>query len=124
MEAVLLVSHGSKSGEARREIDALAGRLAPVAAGRGLAIFESAFLEVEAPTLPQGLEACARKGATRITVLLNFLNSGRHVTEHIPALVREFEAAHPGLACRLTPCLGLHPKIDELCLDLIQKGKK
>lgn len=83
-------------------------------------IFESAFLELEEPSIPRGLEACVQKGATRITVLLNFLNSGRHVLEDVPRIVREFEACHAGVTCRLTPCVGAHPGIDKLYLDLIK----
>lgn len=136
MKAVLLVSHGSKSPQSRQEIDALAARLAAQAAvpaakppatpaGTGTAdpfrIFESAFLEIEKPSIPEGLALCAKRGATEIIVLLNFLNSGRHVLEDVPRLVREFESAHPTVSCKVTPCLGLYEGIDRVYLDLIQK---
>jgi len=84
-------------------------------------IFESAFLDVEQPSIPEGLETCVRRGATRITVLLNFLNSGRHVLEDVPAAVRAFEASHAGVVCRLTPCLGQHPDLDAVYLDLLKE---
>ena len=116
MNAVLLVSHGSKSAKARQEIDALTERLK---AKTGLAIFECAFLELERPSIQEALVSCVGKGATRVTILLNFLNSGRHVLEDIPRIVREFETAHPAVACKVTPCVGAHPDIDRLYLDLI-----
>ncbi len=87
----------------------------------GAAVFESAFLELEQPSIPQGLEACVQKGATEITVLLNFLNSGRHVLEDVPALVRAFAEARPGVVCRITPCLGAHEGLDALYLDLLKR---
>lgn len=118
ISAVLLVSHGSRSAQARREIDALAGRLAKAS---GADVFESAFLEIEQPSIPEGLEACARKGALRITVLLNFLNSGRHAASDIPEIVRAFQAGHPGVECRITPCLAAHEGIDALYLDLLKR---
>lgn len=119
MEAVLLVSHGSRSARSREEIDALAKRLA---GSSGAPIFESAFLEIEQPSIPQGLEACRKRGATRITVLLNFLNSGRHVVEDVPGIVEAFKAEHPNVVCRITPCLGAHPGLDALYLDLIRRA--
>jgi sirohydrochlorin ferrochelatase len=77
-------------------------------------------LEIEEPSIPAGLANCVRRGATRITVLLNFLNSGRHVLEDVPRIVAEFGASHAGVECRLTPRVGSHPQMDSLYLDLIK----
>lgn len=122
------MSHGSRSRKSREEVDALAARLtAKLTAAAGPAgpdsalIFESAFLDVETPSIPEGLETCVRRGATRITVLLNFLNSGKHVLADVPAAVRAFECSHPGVTCVLTPHIGSHPALDSLYLDLIKK---
>lgn len=118
MQAVLFVSHGSKSPKARQEVDALAARLS---ASLAPVIFESAFLDVDKPSIPEGLEACVKRGADRITVLPNFLNSGRHVLEHVPAIVQKFESEHPGVVCRLLPHIGSHEEMDRLYLDLIKQ---
>jgi sirohydrochlorin ferrochelatase len=118
-QAVLLVSHGSKAPKARQEVDALAARLS---AKLKSPVFEYAFLEVDKPSIPEGLEACVRRGATEITLILNFLNSGRHVLEHVPQIVAEFRATHPSIICRLTPCVGSHEGMDSLYLDLVRQS--
>lgn len=122
-----MVSHGSRSLKSRQEIDALVSRLAaqsasapPSGGEEPIRIFESAFLEIEQPSVPEGLTACAKRGATEVVVLLNFLNSGRHAALDVPRIVREFESTHPEVRCKITPCLGLYEGIDRVYLDLIR----
>ena len=118
MKAVLLVSHGSRSPETKKEVRQLLGRLK-----RKLSwpIIQYAFLEIEKPSIPQGIERCVRQGAKDILVLLNFLNSGKHVDQDIPRLVNEARCRFPGVRLRISMPIGQHPKIDDLFLDLIHK---
>lgn len=117
MKAALLISHGSRSRQARLEVEALAARLKNESGWPAVGI---AFLDVEEPTIPQGVEALARQGATEITALLNFLNSGNHVLNDIPAILDQARAAHPQLSIRLTPPIGAHPRIPELFLEVLR----
>src|SRR3989338_6254735 len=80
MKSILLVSHGSKAPKAREEIEALASQLKKKS---GVGIVQPAFLEIESPDITGGIRQCVRKGATEVTILLNFLNSGRHVADDI-----------------------------------------
>lgn len=117
MKAVLLISHGSRSSETKREISQLVDRLR--SAG-GADIIEFAFLELETPSIPQGIDMCVEKGATRVIVLLNFLNSGRHVNVDIPAIVEESKKKYPDISISITIPVGQHPGIDALFLDIIK----
>ncbi len=116
MRAILLVSHGSRSPKTKEEIaaliDVLGGRIKDV-------IFGFAFLEIESPSIPEGIDQCAAKGALQITILLNFLNSGRHVNNDIPAIVQEAQKKYPAIQFNITGPVGQHPQIADLFVDLI-----
>jgi sirohydrochlorin ferrochelatase len=86
MKAVLLISHGSHSAKTKQEISSLVQKLRTKT---GIGIFEYAFLEIESPSIPEGLQICIDQGATEVLVLLNFLNSGRHVNQDIPMIVHD-----------------------------------
>ena len=117
MKAVLLVSHGSHSPKTKREIENLVQLLKKQS---GIPIFEFAFLEIERPTIPEGIDICVKKGAKEIVVLLNFLNAGRHVDQDIPAIVKEAQAKYPQIPIRITTPVGQHPGIINLFKDLLQ----
>ena len=116
MKAVLLVSHGSRSSKTKEEV----GALVEVLKKCGKAdIFELAFLELELPSMPEGIDICAARGAVRIVVLLTFLNSGRHVNTDIPQIVREAQVKYPQISFSITTPVGQHPGIADLFTDLI-----
>lgn len=117
MKAVLLISHGSRSPETKREVSQLVERLKKAGAGD---IIEFGFLELESPSIAQGIDICIEKGATKVIVLLNFLNSGRHVDVDIPQIVSEAQRKHPSIPITITKPVGQHPEIDKLFLDLIR----
>ncbi len=117
MKAVLLISHGSRSPETKREVQDLVERLRR---RRAVDIVEFAFLELEDPDIPGGIDICVKKGAEEIVVLLNFLNSGRHVDVDVPHIVEEAQARHPKVKMSITKPVGQHPRIEELFLDLLK----
>ncbi len=116
MKAILLVSHGSRSPRSRQENIDLLGRLQEKS---GIALGEAAFLETDTPSIPEGIDRCASQGAREILVMLNFLNSGRHVLEDIPALVEAAKKKYPEIVFRVTPPVGTHPAITDLFLSWI-----
>ena len=117
MKAVLLISHGSRSPQTKREVSDLVGRLHRLGAAE---IVEFAFLELESPDILQGIDICVKKGATEIIVLLNFLNSGRHVDADIPAIIADAQMKHNNVSISITKPVGQHPGIDALFLDLLK----
>ena len=117
MKAVLLISHGSRSPKTKQEIARLVKALKRKSK---VPIFEFAFLEIERPSIPEGIRKCVDSGAREIRVLLNFLNSGRHVGEDIPKIVNEARLKYPSVKFRITPPIGQHPKIDEVFVELLR----
>jgi len=118
MKSILIISHGSRSPKTKEEVHTLVERLKKKC---DVDIFEYAFLELEKPSIPEGIDICVQKGATEVIVLLNFLNAGRHVDEDIPEIVAGAQAKHPDVKVSITTPVGQHAGIDELFLDLINR---
>lgn len=116
MRAILLISHGSRSAKTKEEVTALVKDLKFKSQ---MPIAEVAFLEIESPSINEGIDLCVHQGAKEIVVLLNFLNSGRHVNNDIPAIINESRQKHPQIHILISSPVGQHPKIADLFLDLI-----
>jgi sirohydrochlorin ferrochelatase len=119
MKAILLVSHGSRSPKTKDEISALVNILRQRLPSD---IVEFAFLEIESPSIPEGIDSCAAKGAAEMVVVLNFLNAGRHVNEDIPAIVRAAQVRYPQIKFCISQPVGQHPQIPNLFIDLINNA--
>ena len=116
MKSVLIVSHGSHNPKTKKEVEWLLYQLRQKS---HIPIFEYAFLEIEHPLIPEGIEKCIAQGATEVVILLNFLNSGRHVEDDIPRIVAESKAKYPKVKFEITIPVGQHKEIADLFLDLI-----
>ena len=119
MRAILIVSHGSHSPKTKLEIEALVDALIK---RKLVDVIEFAFLEIEKPSIPKGIESLAKKSARNIKILLNFLNSGRHVNVDIPKIVNNAKKKHPHIQFSISPPVGQHPKIVDLFCDLVVKN--
>jgi sirohydrochlorin ferrochelatase len=117
MKVVLFVSHGSKSKVARKEVEKLAIQLR----GKSGLDVVAAFLDVNEPNIPQGIAECVMRGASKIIILLNFLNSGNHVLKDIPRILEEEKKKFPQVQFILTQAIGQHAQVCDLFLDLIQR---
>lgn len=89
MKAILLVAHGSRREQSNEEVRLLADKLKS-RSGEQFPVIHAAFLELANPLIPDGLQKCIEAGASNITVLPYFLNSGRHVAKDIPEIVEAF----------------------------------
>ena len=118
MTAVLFISHGSHSRQAKSEILRLVRQLKKRIR---VPIFQYAFLEINQPTIPSGISACIKKGAKRIFVILNFLNSGEHALKDIPRIIDKAIAKHPHVAVQISPPIGQHPRMRRLYAEVIRK---
>ena len=116
MKAILLVSHGSRSPKTKEEVSDLVNILRQRLPRE---IVEFAFLEIESPSIPEGIDKCITKGATELLLALNFLNAGRHVDEDIPAIVKASIKKHPQIKFAISKPIGQHPRIPDLFIDLI-----
>ncbi len=119
MKALLLVAHGSRRTESNEEIAALAARLAQRSQGR-FDIVEYAFLELAAPSIPDGIEQCLQKGAQSVSVLPYFLARGTHVVEDIPEQVAIKQTEYPNMDIHITPYLGTVDELPDVLLKLAE----
>ena len=85
MRAVLLISHGSRSARTKQEVVSLVRK---IQRQRKNSIVQYAFLELEKPSIPKGIDLCVKKGVREIVILLNFLNAGKHVDVDIPRIIQ------------------------------------
>jgi sirohydrochlorin ferrochelatase len=121
MNALLVISHGSHSPKTKDELEHLVRQLKKQLPGR---IVECAFLEITSPNIPEGIESCIHKGATSILVLLNFLNSGKHVDEDIPAIIEHARKKHPHVRISLSRPIGKHRGIVDLFIEAVQSAEQ
>jgi sirohydrochlorin ferrochelatase len=121
MRHLLLVAHGSRREASNEEVRQVAAALAPQAQGRFDTV-ACAFLEIAAPSIPEGIEMAVRGGATEVVVVPYFLSAGRHVAEDIPREVEGKQREHPQVRIRITPYLGLAGGITGMLLDLANAG--
>lgn len=114
MRALLLVAHGSRRKQSNDEVVLLAGKLKNNS-DQQYKIVNAAFLELADVLIPDGIKQCVSEGATSITVLPYFLNSGRHVVEDIPNIINDCITLYPDTNITLAPHLGASP----LMMDLL-----
>ncbi len=119
--AILLVDHGSRRAEANALLEEIAAQIRERAAG---SIVEVAHLEIAEPGIAQGIEACVKKGATRIVVHPFFLGPGRHTSEDIPAQVERAARRHPNVRIRISEPLGNHAALIDVILDRVSDADR
>lgn len=105
MKALLLIAHGSRSEKSNEEVRNITEKLQEYCKGEYDLIYP-AFLELAIPLIPDGIRSCVVNGATSITILPYFLNSGRHVLEDIPNIVNEIKLQHKDIPITLASHLG------------------
>lgn len=111
---LLIVAHGSRLAASNQEIRDLVERLRagnPPFAGIGCA-----FLEIEEPSIAQGLIQLIDRGAQAIVVMPYFLAAGRHVVSDIPRQVDRLQCEHPDIDIRIAPYLGQADGLPELLM--------
>jgi len=119
VKALLLVAHGSRRQQSNEEVILLAGKLRQ-ACDDDYTIVHSGFLELASPSIPEGIENCIQDGATQVTVLPYFLNSGRHVVKDVPEIVAAVTQQYPDVDIVVAPHLGA----SSLMVDLLIESAK
>ena len=117
MKALLLVDHGSVLPDANALLEDVA---AEVGRRGGFAVAMASHMELAAPSVAEGFDACVEAGATDVTVAQFFLGPGRHSTKDIPRLAGEAAKRHPGVAWRVTEPLGNSAHVVEALLERIR----
>ena len=117
--AVVLVGHGSRRAGFERAFRKVARVLQKGLSGTRVVC---AYLEINAPSIPQAIDACVKAGARRVKVLPYFLLAGRHAREHLPEIVRAANARHHSRA-RVMLCseIGFDKRIVDVLLERLAK---
>ena len=110
VEAMVLFAHGARAARWAQPLLRLQDELAQRAPGLRI---EIAYLELQAPDLPQVLEDLARAGIARIRIAPVFWSLGGHVVRDLPALVDEFHARRPAVRVEVLPVLAELPGLLE-----------
>lgn len=103
---LLVIAHGSRDPRHAATVHALTRRAA--AARPGLRV-DTAFLDFNAPSVPQAVSALAADGVREAVALPLLLTRAFHAKSDIPAVLRESTAALPSLRLRTADVLGPSP---------------
>jgi sirohydrochlorin cobaltochelatase len=106
--AVVLCGHGTRHADGAAGFRAVAEQ---VRARLPRFTVRYGFLELSEPLLPDALEALAAEGARRIVVIPCMLFAAGHAKTDIPALLRAFEAGHPGVEIIYGGVFGVDPSL-------------
>lgn len=116
MKALLIVAHGSRRQESNQEVIDLANTIAN-RDDHDFDLVEPAFLELADTLIPDGIENCAKAGATDIIVMPYFLNSGKHVTRDIPEVITAIKPQYADINIMVTSHIGASPVMLDLILQ-------
>ena len=119
--AVLLVGHGSKLHGANDAIDQVIEALRK---REPSTFFQAAFLELQSPNIPGGIELCLHQGADEVIVIPYFVQTGKHVVQDIPRAVSEVKAQHPEKNICLAEYLGFDSRIVSVIADRIRQVRE
>lgn len=111
--ALLVVDHGSKRAAANEMLSDIA---AMVRARSQIPVY-MAHMELASPTIPDGIDACVRGGASHVIVLPFFLSPGKHTTTDIPKITATAATKYSGVTYEVRPPIGTHPGVVDILLD-------
>jgi len=123
MNALLVISHGSRRSASNDEVFRLTDELRTHARAT-IPLTQCAFLEITQPSVQTAIDELVASGATEIRIFPHFLAAGTHVAKDIP---REIDAAaqrYPQLTFILLPHLGALPGLADLILNRIEQPLK
>jgi sirohydrochlorin cobaltochelatase len=110
--AILIAGHGSRDPDGVAEFLGLARHFrnqypnVPVEVG---------FLEFARPTIQEGIDTLARRGASTIVVLPGVLMAAGHAKNDMASEVRRARARYPQLDIRMGAALEVEPLLLQLC---------
>ncbi|NOZ11043.1 MAG: cobalamin biosynthesis protein CbiX [Gammaproteobacteria bacterium] len=119
MKHLLLIAHGSRRQQSNDEVRDLTQQLTAAAQGHFDQV-SCAFLELSAPSIPEGIDSAARQGAHSIIVLPYFLAAGQHVGTEIPKIIASAHQRHPQVTITLLPHLGASKAMPSLLLSIAE----
>ena len=104
--ALLVMVHGSPRPVANEDMF----RVVEEVKKRGVfPVVEVGFMECNAPTIPEAIDACVTQGAEEVVAVPYFLHTGTHVADDLPTLLEEAQGRHPQVRFGMGRYLGTSP---------------
>lgn len=119
-EGIILLGHGSRREEANDEIREIARMVASSQPGN---FYETAFLSMVQPDLPEAVKRLIQKGVTGIIVAPVFLVTGNHIARDIPEEIDKLKVSYPDIEFVITRHIGTHPGIAEIVKERIKEAQ-
>ena len=119
--AVILLGHGSRAAEANEDMYKVVNCLEK---SRPEFRFSAAFLEINSPSIPEGIDISVAEGAKRIILLPYFLHLGNHVQKDLPKYVNKSRQLYPDVVISLSSHLGFHQKLVEIADERLFEALK
>ena len=116
-DALLLIAHGSRQGEANADLLHLADALRR--SGEYVPVMAS-FLELAEPNIEEGGAGCVAAGANRIVLMPYFLSAGVHVRRDLTAARDRLALRFPEVEFRLAEPLGRHPLLQAIVSERVR----
>ncbi|BDT85851.1 sirohydrochlorin chelatase [Nocardia cyriacigeorgica] len=114
--ALIAVAHGSRDP---RSAATMAAVTAQLAAARPDLDVRLAFLDLNAPSVDQVIDAVAAQGHTRAIVVPLLLGSAFHARVDLPGLLASASARHPRLELTQADVLGADPRLVSALRDRV-----
>lgn len=112
--AMLVMVHGSPRPVANEDMFAVVD----VVRERGrYPIVEVGFMEINEPSIPAAIARCVEQGAERVIGVPYFLHTGNHVTDDLPTLLEQAQAAYPEVEFLMGDYLGHDPILAEVIAE-------
>ncbi len=116
-EVVLLVGHGSRDSEGKREFADLVAQVRALVPERRIEVGVLEFADSTMPRVDDAIDRCAQLGATELRIVPVLLHTAMHAQTDVPALVERGAARHPGLSMRVAPPL----TAETMLLDIVEE---
>ncbi len=118
--AVLLVGHGSKLEGSSLAINQVIKSLQKKDPSTH---FQSAYLELQTPSIPDGISECIKRGAEEVIVVPYFVQTGKHVIQDIPKIVSEAQKRYPDKNVILANYLGFDERLASLVYERVNEAR-
>ena len=119
MKALIILAHGSHKQESNQEIENLTNDVRALIK-KEFDIVDYAFLEIAKPSLINSIENVVSKNISEITIFPYFLNSGVHIKNDIPNIVKNARSKHPECKFIILRPIGAYKEMPKIILKQLK----
>ena len=115
----LIIAHGSQVKQFNSDFLKLVGQIKRIVKP---ILITAAFLECGKPSITSGMEFLEKKRVTEVLVIPYFLGAGKHITFHIPQILKSWQKTRPQIKIKIIKPIGQDKIMLKLISSLIQKN--